>query len=143
MIAPRAVIILGNDEYVWLGDESGYKSTMAALQVFTAMGVPNSIGYDFTSNHPHCGPPATQMNSVNAFVNRFLKGGTTPPNIAIKPPDTSFDLNWQADITWTNALSRDYAKLLSFLTKLFSKIRNLQRLMPVSPMLIACLATTE
>jgi hypothetical protein len=101
MIAPRAVIILGNDEYVWLGDESGYKSTMAAIQVFTAMGVPNNIGYDFTSNHPHCGPPATQMNSVNAFVNRFLKGGTTPPNIAIKPPDTSFDLNWQADITWT------------------------------------------
>jgi len=102
MIAPRAVVILGNDEYVWLGDESGYKSTMAAIQVFTALGVPNNIGYDFTSNHPHCGPPATQMNSVNAFVNRFLKGGTTPPNIAIKPPDTSYDLNWQADITWTN-----------------------------------------
>jgi hypothetical protein len=102
MIAPRAVIILGNDGYDWLGDESGYKSTMAALQVFTAMGVPNNIGYDFTSNHPHCGPPATQLNSVNAFVQYSLKGGTTPPNIAIKPPSTTFDLNWQADVPWTN-----------------------------------------
>ena len=39
MVAPRPVIILGNDDYDWLGDESGYKSTMAAVQVFTAMGV--------------------------------------------------------------------------------------------------------
>ena len=102
MIAPRAVIILGNDGYDWLGDESGYKSTMAALQVFTALGVPNSIGYDFTSNHAHCSAPTTQQNSIATFVTRFLKGGTTPPNIAIKPPSTTFDLNWQADINWTN-----------------------------------------
>jgi len=102
MIAPRAVIILGNDGYDWLGDESGYKSTMAALQVFTAMGVPNSIGYDFTSNHAHCSAPTTQQNSIATFVTRFLKGGTTPPNIAIKPPSTTFDLNWQADVPWTN-----------------------------------------
>ena len=32
MIAPRATIILGNDDYDWLGDESGYKSTMAAIR---------------------------------------------------------------------------------------------------------------
>jgi hypothetical protein len=102
MIAPRAVIILGNDGYDWLGDESGYKSTMAALQVFTALGVPNNIGYDFTSNHAHCSAPTTQQNSINTFVTRFLKGGTTPPNIAIKPPSTTFDLNWQADVPWTN-----------------------------------------
>jgi hypothetical protein len=101
MIAPRAVIILGNDGYQWLGDESGYKSTMAALQVFTALGVPSNIGYDFTSNHPHCGPPAQQMTSVTTYANRFLKGGTTTPNVAIKPPDTSFDLNWQANVDWT------------------------------------------
>ena len=102
MIAPRAVIILGNDGYDWLGDESGYKSTMAALQVFTAMGVPSNIGYDFTSNHAHCSAPTTQQNSIATFVTRFLKGGTTPPNIAIKPPSTTFDLNWQADVPWTN-----------------------------------------
>ena len=101
MIAPRAVIILGNDTYQWLGDESGYKSTMAALQVFTALGVPSNIGYDFTSNHNHCAPPTTQMNSVTAYANKFFKGGTTNPSVAIKPPDTSFDLNWQAAIDWT------------------------------------------
>ena len=54
MIAPRTTIILGNDGYVWLGDESGYKSTMSAVEVFKALGVADHIGYDFTSNHPHC-----------------------------------------------------------------------------------------
>ena len=39
MIAPRATIILGNDDYDWLGDESGYKSTIAAMEVFKALGV--------------------------------------------------------------------------------------------------------
>ncbi len=101
LVAPRPVIILGNADYDWLGDESGYKSTMAAVQVYTALGAANAIGYDFTSGHGHCAPPATQQNSVNAFVNRFLKGGTTDPNIAIKPTKSTFDLNWQASIDWT------------------------------------------
>src|SRR6185312_9649812 len=101
MVAPRPVIIMGNDDYDWLGDESGYKSTMAAIQVFTALGVANKIGSDFTSGHGHCQPPTTQKNSVNAFVTRFLQGGSTDPNIAIKPPKSGFDLNWQGAIDWT------------------------------------------
>ena len=101
LVAPRPVIILGNDDYDWLGDESGYKSTMAAIEVFKALGVPDHIGYDFTSGHTHCAPPTTQMNSVAAFVNRFLKGGTGSTDIAIKPPKSGFDLNVQAAIDWT------------------------------------------
>jgi hypothetical protein len=101
LIAPRPVIILGNDDYDWLGDESGYKSTMAAIQVFTAMGAANAIGYDFTSGHKHCQPPTTQQNSVTAFVKRFLQGGSTDPNIAIKPPSTKFNLDLTTAIDWT------------------------------------------
>ena len=101
MIAPRATIILGNDDYDWLGDESGYKSTMAAIEVFKAMGVADHIGYDFTSGHSHCAAPATQVASVKAFVDRFLKGGTTSPNVAIKPPKSGFDLDYTKVIDWT------------------------------------------
>jgi len=103
MIAPRATIILGNDNYVWLGDESGYKSTQAALQVFTALGVADHIGWDFTSNsgQAHCGPPATQKTSVNTFVQRYLVGGTGATSVAIKPPTSSFDLDWTKDVDWT------------------------------------------
>ena len=98
MIAPRATIILGNPGSVWLGDESGYKSTLAALEVFKAMGVPDAIGYDFTGGHSHCGPPATQMQSVATYVTKYLKGGTGSA-VAIKPNQSGFDLT--ADTDWT------------------------------------------
>lgn len=98
-IAPRATIILGNPGYQWLGDESGYKSTMAAVEVFKALGVPDSIGYDFTGGHAHCSAPTSQVNSINAFATKFLKGGTASTNIAIKPSDSTFQLT--ADFDWT------------------------------------------
>jgi hypothetical protein len=99
MVAPRAIIILGNPEYQWLGDESGYKSTIAALEVFKALGVADHIGYDFTGNHAHCSAPTTQVNSMNTFANRFLKGQNVTTNIAIKPNASGFDLS--NDFDWT------------------------------------------
>jgi hypothetical protein len=102
MVAPRAIIILGNDDYDWLGDESGYKSTMAAVEVFKALGVADHIGYDFTSGHGHCQAPATQKNSINAFVDHFLKDKTsTSTAIAIKPPKSGFDLDYSKAIDWS------------------------------------------
>ena len=98
-IAPRATIILGNPGYDWLGDESGYKSTMAAVEVFKALGVADHIGYDFTGGHAHCSAPTTQKNSINAFVDKFLKAGTSSTNIAITPSASNFELT--ADFDWT------------------------------------------
>jgi len=101
MIAPRPIIILGNDDYDWLGDESGYKSTIAAIEVWKAFGVPDNIGYDFTSDHTHCSAPATQVASVKTFVDRFLQGGTGATKVAIKPPKSGFDLDASKVIDWT------------------------------------------
>jgi hypothetical protein len=50
MIAPRATIILGNPGYVWLGDESGYKATLAAIEVSRPW-ASRLLGYDFTGGH--------------------------------------------------------------------------------------------
>lgn len=94
MIAPRAVIALGNPGYEWLGDESGYKSIWSAAEVFKAMGVPDNIGYDFTGGHSHCAAATSQTASVNAFVNKFLKGQTANTAIAIKPVSSAFDLTY-------------------------------------------------
>ena len=99
MVAPRAIIALGNPGYEWLGDESGYKSVMAATEVFKAMGIPDHIGYDFTGGHNHCAAPATQTASVKTFVDKYLKGGTAASNVAIKPTSGNFDLT--ADFDWT------------------------------------------
>ena len=101
MIAPRAVVAMGNADYDWLGDESGYKSIMAAAEVFKAWGVPDNIGFDFTSGHPHCSAPASQFATAKAFVDRFLKGATTSTAITIKPTSTKFNLDYASEITWT------------------------------------------
>jgi len=101
MIAPRATIILGNADYDWLGDESGYKSTVAAIEVWKALGVPDHIGYDFTSGHTHCQAAASQTASVKTFVDRYLKDGTGSTNVAIKPTSTKFNLDAASVIDWT------------------------------------------
>ncbi len=100
MIAPRAFIALGNADYDWLGDESGYKSAMAALEVWKAMGIADHFGYDFTSGHAHCSAPATQVASVKTFADRFLRGTSTSSNVAIKPTSSKFMLDPSGVIDW-------------------------------------------
>ena len=100
MIAPRATVILGNGDFEWLGDESGYKSTVAAIEVWKALGVADRIGYDFTSGHPHCEAAASQTAAVKTFVDRYLKGGTASPNVAVKPTSTKFNLDTAGVIDW-------------------------------------------
>ncbi len=101
MIAPRAIIALGNTDYEWLGDESGYKSITAAVEVWKAMGVPERIGYDFTGGHSHCQAASSQTTAVKTFVDRFLKDGTGATNIAVKPTSSKFDLDTTKVIDWT------------------------------------------
>jgi len=102
MIAPRAVIVLGNPPYDWLGDESGYKSVIAAKEVWKAFGVPENIGYDFTGGHEHCQAASSQVTSVNAFVNKFLKGQSANTEITIQPNRSEFSLTMGQDvINWT------------------------------------------
>jgi hypothetical protein len=74
LIAPRPVLILGNPDYAWLADESGYISTMAALQVWEAMGVPDRLGFDFSPDHPHCMTTESQQAAITAFVDKFFRG---------------------------------------------------------------------
>ena len=101
MIAPRAVVALGNQDFEWLGDESGWKSINVAKEVWKAFGVPDRIGFDFTSNHGHCQAPASQVASTKAFVDKFLKGQTATTEIAIKPQEGNFDLDFAKVIDWT------------------------------------------
>lgn len=104
MIAPRAILALGNQDYEWLGDESGWKSINAAKEVWKALGAEDRIGFDFTSNHTHCTAAASQVASANAFVERFLKGQDANTNIVIEPQEGDFDLDVRSSIDWQTPL---------------------------------------
>ena len=114
MIAPRAVIALGNPGYEWLGDESGYKSMMAATEVWKAMGIEDRIGFDFTGNHEHCQAASSQNSSVTAFIDKFLRNKSANTDIHIKPTNgKGFKIDNYADwIDWkTPSLPYEEAKL--------------------------------
>lgn len=86
LVCPRAFLMLGNTDYKWLADESGYVSVNAALRVWEKLGVADRAGYSILGNHPHCMLPKQQYPEVEAFIDRFLLGkDVNTDNIHIAP----------------------------------------------------------
>lgn len=100
MIAPRALIALGNPTQSWLSDESGYKSLVAAREVWRALGAEDRFGYDFNTTQAHCNASASQIQSVATFANRFLRDQDANTTIANPPNAANFDLNTDVVIDW-------------------------------------------
>jgi hypothetical protein len=97
MVAPRALFLLGNPDYKWLADESGYVSCKAAHEVWKAFGVPDRFGFSIVAGHSHCQLPDSQKPEVIAFVEKFLLGNTTVnTNISTSPYNTDLSpwISW-------------------------------------------------
>lgn len=45
LIAPRALLVLGNTDYEWLAEESNYVSCQAARMVWKAFGIEDRMGF--------------------------------------------------------------------------------------------------
>lgn len=76
LIAPRALLVLGNTDYEWLAEESDYVSCQAARQVWKAFGIEDRMGFSIRGGHAHCALPQSQYAEVEAFIDRFLLGRT-------------------------------------------------------------------
>lgn len=81
LIVPRALLVLGNTDYEWLADESGYVSCMAARKVWKAFGIEDRMGFSIVGGHPHCQLPDNQYPEVEAFVDKFLLGKEVDTNV--------------------------------------------------------------
>ncbi len=77
MVAPRALLVLGNPDFKWLADESGYVSCRAAHEVWKSFGIGDRFGFSILGGHGHCQLPEIQKPEVEAFVDKFLLGKTT------------------------------------------------------------------
>lgn len=97
MIAPRALLVLGNPDYVWLADESGYVSCRAAHEVWKTFGIADRFGYSIVAGHGHCALPASQYPEVEAFVEKFLLDSVNAnTNVTIHPYEFSDVNRWIA-----------------------------------------------
>jgi len=98
MIAPRAVLIIGNTGIARLGSEAGYVSMKAATEVYKALGVPDRIGFSQVGGHGHCAFPTSQTADVEAFADKFLVLNTSANTNVAKSPYSTNLATW---ITWT------------------------------------------
>ncbi|MFN7119943.1 MAG: hypothetical protein ACK4TA_24325 [Saprospiraceae bacterium] len=98
MVAPRALLILGNPDYEWLADESGYVSARAAHEVWKTFGVADRFGFSIVAGHNHCMLPPSQYPEVEAFIDKFLLGNTSVNTNVQKHP---FDqVNYKRWFEW-------------------------------------------
>ncbi|TCO07489.1 glucuronyl esterase domain-containing protein [Natronoflexus pectinivorans] len=74
MIAPRALFVMGNPGWEWLGDEAGYVSCKAVEKVYEFFEIDDRFGYSFRGTSNHCAT-STQLDvEIKAFIDKFLHG---------------------------------------------------------------------
>lgn len=81
MVAPRALLVLGNPDYEWLAEESGFISSKAAKRVWETFGIEDRFGFSIVADHGHCMLPDVQRPEVEAFIDKFLMGDKTANTI--------------------------------------------------------------
>jgi hypothetical protein len=98
MVAPRALLFIGNPSQEWLGEESGYVSSRAAHQVWKNFGVGDRFGFTFNADHGHCAYPTIQYPELYDFLEKFLLGdNTVNTNVEIHEFD---DVDYERWFEW-------------------------------------------
>ena len=96
MVCPRALLMLGNPDYTWLADPSGYVSMNGAMKVWEQFGIEDRVGYSIVPGHGHCQLPSVQYPEVEAFIDKYLLGkDDVDTEVRIAPSSYSnIDLDW-------------------------------------------------
>ena len=73
MVAPRPLFVIDNTDMNWLGNESSFTDSVAAAEVWNALGVQATMGASQVGGHPHCNQvPQDQLDELGRFVDKFL-----------------------------------------------------------------------
>lgn len=99
LIAPRALLVVENTSMEWLGNESAWRTALAAREIWTALGHADAMGIAQVGGHPHCQLPVSQYGDVNAYARRFLLG---EPNVdtRVLTTDGTFERDLKPWIRW-------------------------------------------
>ncbi len=94
MVAPRALLVTGNTDFVWLSNKSCYVTSRAAKEVYKTLGIGDRMGFYIDGGHGHCAVPTSQRPAIEAFVEKFLKGNTAvnTDTVTVNPfPDLDYE----------------------------------------------------
>lgn len=100
LIAPRALLVVENTSMEWLGNESAFRTSLAAREIWTALGAEDAMGIAQVGGHPHCRLPVSQYGAVNAYARRFLLG---EPNVdtRVLTTDGTFERGLKPWVKWS------------------------------------------
>lgn len=126
LIAPRALLVLGNTDYEWLAEESNYVSCQAARMVWKAFGIEDRMGFSIQGGHMHCMLPKSQYPEVEAFIDKFLLGKTDVDTFVTKA-DMFEDMDYLKWMPWANEIERIGEERLPYTKGAFAtrRYRNL------------------
>jgi len=83
MVARRALLFLGNTDYEWLADESGYVSSRAAHEVYETFGIGDRMGFTIGDGHGRCRlPDSHRFRFTNYFNMTVLAACASSPEFA-------------------------------------------------------------
>jgi hypothetical protein len=99
LVAPRALFVLDNTDMMWLGAESSFTDSVAAAEIWTALGVPAAMGASQVGGHPHCTEvPQSQLDELGAFIDEFLLRSNHESTIVLRSdritPDRARWITW-------------------------------------------------
>lgn len=126
LIAPRALLVLGNTRREWLAEESNYVSCQAARMVWKAFGIEDRMGFSIQGGHMHCMLPKSQYPEVEAFIDKFLLGKTDVDTFVTKA-DMFEDVDYLKWMPWANEIERLSEERLPYTKGAFAtrRYRNL------------------
>lgn len=97
MVAPRALLVTGNTDYMWLSNPSNYITSQATHEIYKNLGIPDRFGYYIDGGHRHCSIPDTQLPSIEAFVDKYLLEKDVETNVYVHPYP---EIDYQRWISW-------------------------------------------
>jgi len=90
MVAPRALLVTGNTDFVWLSNRSAYVTARATQKVYETFGIGDRFGFYVDGGHGHCAVPADQTPTINAFYSKFLLGQDVNTDVHVYPQTVPF-----------------------------------------------------
>ena len=100
LIAPRGLYVPENN-IDWLGPVSMTACMRASRLVYEALGASENLGFSLVGGHGHCQFPASQNGELDQFVNYFLLGGQTKPEIIDRSEENAQAgdyIDWEAPV---------------------------------------------
>ena len=101
MVAPRALLVSGNTDFVWLSNRSTYVTAKATQRIYDTFGIGDRFGFWIDGSHGHCALGANEQPIIDGFYKRFLLGQNVAWDVHVFPQTPAFtDLDYQRWTWW-------------------------------------------